>query len=113
MMVLSGVNLVHITFKNTRSVVDRTSLQAGERKDGGVKCLIAGKRLIFGATSRLITNQVGIGATQSRGANCLVSIHHDMMLGGFGHTIQIVVVHPLPVVMFSTWQNIAHISALH
>ena len=42
-----------------------------------------------------------------------MGIHHDMVLGGLGHTIQIVVVHPLAVVMFATRQDIAHISALY
>ena len=42
-----------------------------------------------------------------------MGIHHDMMLGGLLDAVEIVVVHPLAIVVFSTGDDIAHITALH
>ena len=42
-----------------------------------------------------------------------MGIHHDMMLGGLLDAVEIVVVHPLAIVVFSTGDDVAHITALH
>ena len=40
-------------------------------------------------------------------------IDHDMMSGRLFDSVEIMVVHPLPVVMFSPWINTSNISALN
>ena len=40
-------------------------------------------------------------------------IDHDMVFGSLGHTVEVVIVHPLAKVMFSAWDDVAYIPALY
>ena len=42
-----------------------------------------------------------------------MGIDHDMMPSCLGHCVEIVVVHPLPVMMLPERKDVAHVSALH
>ena len=42
-----------------------------------------------------------------------MGIYTNLIIGGFGHCIEIVIVHPLSVMMFTTWDDITHITTLH
>ena len=75
--------------------------------------LVAGKRFILRPTCALVADEIGVGAAQTRRTRCLVGIDHDMVLGSLGDTIEVVVVHPLSVVMLATRNDIAHITTLH
>ena len=41
-----------------------------------------------------------------------VSIDHNLVVCSFLYSMEIMVVHPLAVVMFATWNDIAHITTL-
>ena len=112
-MVLSGVYLAHVALEDSGCIVHGTSLQARKGQHGCMGCLVAGKRFILSAACRLVAYEVRIGAAESGGAHSLVGIDHDMVFSCFGDAVQVVVVHPLSVVVFTTWYDIAHISALH
>ena len=108
-----GVHLVHVHLKDAGGVVHRTALQTGERQYSGVEGLVAVGGLILGAAGGLVAYQVGPGAAQTGGAHCLVGIHHDVVLGGFLDAVEVVVVHPLSVVVLAAGYDVAHVAALH
>ena len=41
-----------------------------------------------------------------------MGVHHDMVLGGLLHHIQVVVVHRLRIVVVASWDDISHIARL-
>ena len=88
-------------------------MQAGEGQHHGVVGLGEVECLILGAAGAFVTHQVGVGAAQARGSGGLVRIHHDMVLGGLFHSMQVMVVHILAVVMLATRNDVAHIAGLH
>ena len=75
--------------------------------------IIAPERFILGSSRRLVTDKIGISTAQTRRTNSFMGIHHNLMLGGFGQCIKIMIDHPLSVMMFPTRYNISHISTLH
>ena len=75
--------------------------------------LAAVSGLILSSTCGLIANQVWPSAAQACGAHSLMGIHHNMVLGGLFDAIEIVVIHPLTIVVFSTGNDITYVSALH
>ena len=42
-----------------------------------------------------------------------MGIDHDMVLGSLGHGIEVVVDHPLSVVVLTAGDDVAHVAALH
>ena len=68
--------------------------------------------LIFSASCAFVADQVWICACQSGRACGLVRVHHDLVFGGFGHGIEVVIVHPLAVMMFAARDYVAYISTL-
>ncbi len=75
--------------------------------------VVTAKRLIFSSACRFVTDQVGIGAADTGGAYSFVSVYHDFVVRCFLHRIQIVVVHPLSIVVLATWNDIAYIAAFY
>ena len=78
-----------------------------------MKRLTATKSFIFGATCRLIADKIGISTAQTCGTHCFVGIDHYFIINGLFYSIQIMVHHPLAVVVFSPWNDIAHVTALY
>ena len=108
-----GIYLLDVHLENTWSIVHRASLEAGEWQYGDVHGLASAESLVLCATCRLVADKVRIRAAQSGGAHSLVTVHHDVVLGGLFHGVQVVVVHPLAVVVLALGQHVAHVSALH
>ena len=74
--------------------------------------VVTAKRLIFSTACRFVTDQVGIGAADSGRTYSFVGVYHDFVVRSFLHCIQIMIVHPLSVVMFSTRNDITYITTL-
>ena len=74
---------------------------------------VASEWLIFCSTSGFITDQVRISAADTCRAYCFVSIHHNLVVCCFLHRIQIMIIHPLSVMVLATGNNIADITALY
>ena len=104
--------LIDLRFQYARCVVHRSTLQTGERQDGGVVGVVAAKGFVLSALGALVANQVGIGAAKSGGSHRLMRIDHDMLLGGFLHAIEIVIHHPLTIMVFAARYDVAHITTL-
>ena len=102
-----------LSIENTRSIIHRTTYQTRKWKQRSMERLIASEGFIFCTTGRFITNQIRICTAQSSRANSLVCIHHNFMIRSFLHRIQIMIIQPLTVVVFTTWDDIANISTLH
>ena len=111
--VVGGRPRVQIHHEDARRIVHRAALQAGEGQDGGVRRLAAAEGLVLRAAGGFITDEVGPGAAQARGAHCLVGVDHDVVLGGFLDGIEVVVHHPLAVVVLAIGQDVAYVTALH
>ena len=71
------------------------------------------KGLILRTLCRLVGYQVRPCAAQTCRTNCLVCIHHNLVLSRLLNTILIVINHPLRIVMLANRQQIAHISRFH
>lgn len=72
----------------------------------------AAEGLVFGALGRLVADHVGIGAAQSGGAHGFVGVDHDLMLGRLADGVEVVVVHPLSVVVLAAGEDAADVAAL-
>ena len=108
-----GVVFTHIHLKNTRGIVHRSSLQTGEGQDGGVEGLAAVGGLVLSAACCLIAYQVGPGTAEACRMYGLVGIDHNMMLDSLLDAIEVVVVHPLAVMILPPGDDIAHVATLH
>ena len=108
-----GVVVLHVHLEDARRIVHRTSLQTGEGQNGGVEGFAAVGGLIFCAARSLVTDEVRPCSAQTRRAHGLVGIDHDVVLGSLLDGIEVMVVHPLSVVMLSARDDVAHITALH
>ena len=75
--------------------------------------LCATKSLVFGSASRFVADEVRISPAQAGGPYRLVCVHHDVMLGCFGNCKEIMVHHPLAVVVFTAGKDITHISGFY
>ena len=73
---------------------------------------VAHKRLILRAAGALVADEVGICAAKAGRMHSLVGIHHDFVLGGFGEGVEVVIAHPLAVVVLAAREYIAHVAAL-
>ena len=76
-------------------------------------CLTSAESLILSATRSLIAYKVRICTAESCRAYSLVSIDHDVMLCSLLDGVEIMIVHPLSVMMLALRQYVSHISALH
>ena len=94
-------------------IVHRTSLQTGERQHHGMVSHVSAECLILRSACTLIAHKVRPGAADAGRTCCLVSIHHDVVLGGSLDDALIVVVHQLTVMVFASRNDVAHISCLH
>ena len=99
--------------EDTWRVVHRTTLQTREGNDGGVSRRKSAEGLVLGAAGALVANQVGPGAAQTCGSYSLVGIYHDVVVGGTFDGMLVVVDFNLAVMVFATWDDVAHISAFH
>ena len=104
---------IQFGIENARSVVHRATDKTVKGKQCGVERLATAKGFIFGSAGRFVANQVRIGAAQPCGAYGFVAVDANLIIGGFLHGIEIVVVHPLSVVVFSARNDIAYIAAFH
>lgn len=75
--------------------------------------IVTTKRFIFSTSSRLITYQVRVSSAQTCWADCFMSVDHDFVIGSFGYGIEIMIYHPLAVVVFAARDDITHISTLY
>ena len=100
-------------FEDAGSVIHRTANQACERQNRCMIYFVASERFIFCSAGGFITDQIRICAADTGRAGCFVCIHHDFVIGGFLHCIQVVIVHPLSVVMFAAGDDVAYITALY
>ena len=69
--------------------------------------------LIFSSSCRFVANQVRISTAQTGRAYSFVRIYTNFVVGCLLHGIEVVVVQPLPIMMFTTGNHITYISALH
>ena len=116
----SGMNITLIVaplrklgLEDTRSVIHRTTLQTGEWQHHGMIRYRTAKCFVLCTTCTLVTNQVRPGAADTSRTGCLMSIHHDMMLGCSLDDTLVVIVHQLAVVILTSWDDIADITGLH
>ncbi len=110
-LLVLGIVLGHVRLEDTRGVVHRAALQAGEREDGRVAGLDGAAEL--GAHRTFVADHVGPGATQAGRTHGLVGIDHDMVLGGLHNGVMVVVDEGLAVVVLAVRDDLAHIAALH
>ena len=97
-----------IHFKDTRCIIHRTTLQTGERQDGGMSRFGTSESLIFStARAPLVANQVRISAAETGWTHSLMGIYHDVIIGSTGYGMQIVVDFQLTVVMLATRNDVA------
>ena len=68
---------------------------------------------ILRTTSTLVADKIRIGTAKSCGARSLVGIYHNAIVCCFLEGVEVVVVHPLPVVVFATREDVAHITTLN
>lgn len=113
LVIIRRVHLVAMCFKDARSVIHRTSNQSGKRKYGSMINIISTKRFIFCSASRLVAYQVRISTANTGRTYCFMCIYHDFIIGCFLYRIEIMVVHPLSVMVFSTRDDVAHITTLY
>ena len=73
----------------------------------------AAKCLILSTAGRLVAHEVRVGAAKAGRADCLMGVDHHLVLCSLGHSIEIVVHHPLAVVVFAPREDIPDITALH
>ena len=104
---------IKFCIEDTRSIIHRATNQTIKWKQGSVERFTATKSLIFRTTGRLVTNQVRISTAKSGRTHSFMGIYANLILGSFSHGVQIMVVHPLTVVMLSTRNHIAYITTLH
>ena len=104
---------LELRLEDARGVVHRTALQTGEGQDDGVVGVAAAEGLILRAAGRLVADKVRPCAGDAGGACSLVGVDHDMVLGGFFDTVEVVVVHRLREVVVTTRDDVAHVTALH
>ena len=81
------IDVLNAGLKDARCVIHRAAHEAREGQDGGVERFVTAKRFVFPAASGFVTDQVGIGATEARGAHSLVGVEHDAVLGGLLHRV--------------------------
>ncbi len=113
MRMVVGIRLGDILFEDARRVVHRAADQAGERQHGDVERLRTSESLVLGAAGRLVAYEVGPRAAETRGTHGLVGVDHDTVVGRFLHGIEIVVDHPLVVVVVALGDDVAHVARLH
>ena len=78
-----------------------------------MKRFASAESLVFGSSCRFIAYQIRICAAQTCWAYSFVRIYHNLMFGSFFYTMQVMVVHPLAVVMFPIRKHVAYISAFY
>ena len=112
MRVIVGRHLGDVLLEDARRVVHWSSNESSEGEDGGVLHRVTTKSFVFSTPSALVANQVGISAADASRTNGFVGIDHDVIVSGLGNAIEIVIVHPLPIVVFATRYYIAYITTL-
>ena len=66
--------------------------------------------LILGSSGRLVSDKIRPGPAQSRRTHRLMGIDHYLIFGGLGDGIQIMVYHPLAVMLFPARKHISDIT---
>jgi len=107
-----GAEFGHAHDEDSGRVVHRAAVEPREGQDGDVVRPDAAEGLVFGALGRLVADHVGIGAAQSGGAHGFVGVDHDLMLGRLADGVEVVVVHPLSVVVLAAGEDAADVAAL-
>ena|SRR5574344_2258249 len=75
--------------------------------------LSSAKCLILSSTGTLVAYKVRVGAAETCRADGLMCIHHNVVLCSLFYRVEVVVVHPLAVVMLAERQDISYIAALY
>src|SRR5574344_762460 len=101
-----------LCLKNTWSIVHRSALQTCERQYGSMVGMTASEGFVFSAAGTLVAYHIRIGTTQPCRTYSLVGVDHYMIVGSFLDTIEVMVIHPLPVMMFTTGNYVADITTL-
>ena len=102
-----------LRIKDARSVVHRTTNQAGERKHHCVVRLATAKGFILGAACTFVAQQVRISTTQTGRTYCLVSVYTYLIFCRLCKCIEVVIVQPLSVVVLSARNHITHVTTLY
>ena len=112
MGLIARIDLGNIGLEDAWSVVHRTADQTGERKHAHVERLAAAEGLIFGTPCGFVADEVRPGAAKTGRTHSLVCIDHNLVLCGLSHSVEIVIYHPLVVMVVALRNHIAHIAAL-
>ena len=102
-----------VHFEDARRVIHRPTLQTSEWQYGRMPWFCAPEGLILGAACALVADKVGVSAAQTRGANRLVRVNHNLIIGCTFHGLQVMVHHHLSIVILATRNDVANISAFH
>lgn len=113
MRMIGRIKFRNIHYKYAWSIIHRPALKSGKRKQSHMERLRSTESLILCTTCRLIAYKVRICTAQSCRTYSFMCIDHYMVFCSFLHCIKIMVDHPLPIMMFTTWDYITYISALH
>lgn len=112
-MMCFGIILAHIVFEQSGCVIHRSAHKACERKNSGVARLASAESLILRTACRLIADEVWPCAAYSGGTHSLMSIDHYLIVGGFLHSILVMVYKPLAEMVASCRDYVANISAFY
>ena len=112
MRIIPRIQLGDVHHEDSRSIVHRAALQARERKQCHMERPGAAESLVLCTAGGLVADKVRIGPAQAGRAHGLVGIDHDMVLGGLLYRIQVMVVHPLSVMVLSARDYVTYITAL-
>ena len=107
-----GVDLRDVHFEDAGRVVHRASDQPREGQHGDVRGFRASEGLILRAAGRFVADQIGPRTAESRRTHGFVGVDHDPVVGGLLHGIEIVVHHPLVVVVVALGDDVADVSRL-
>ena len=107
-----GVDFRDVCLEDAGCIVHWSSLQTCEGEYADVFGFASAHGLELRSPRAFVTDEVGVGAAEPGGAHGFVRINHEAVFGCFGHAIQIVVVHPLVVVVSAVGEYVSDVSAL-
>ena len=110
--VVSVCKRCNVHHKDTRGVVHRTAVQAGERKNGHMTWSDSSEGLMLGSGCRLVAYEVRICPAEAGRTHCLMSVDHDLVLCGLIHDMLVMVHDGLAVMVLSLREDPAHIAGL-
>ena len=101
---------LQVGFEDARSVVHRAAVETGEGQDCGVARSDAAECLVFGAHRRFVADEVRPGAAETGRTDSLMGVYHYMVAGSLCNAVQVMVHHPLVIVVHALRQDVTHIA---